>query len=229
MRVARWGCWRCERGCERVRCVRARGSRYWGFGCRGAATGGDGGWRRLFCGCVARCGRVREAAQVTGWQRARPWSSGYSMRRCRAGTGWCGHVGDCDGWGNCDEFGLDVVCVGRECETWCREGRRSVTVVLACEMDVVALVMRVREDGVGVADVRVVGEGDEQAQSFGFGLWTIARRRETCTRMTILATRPWRRPRRRRWRWRRRRRAARAPQWQARVQVQAPRGGRATG
>ena len=85
------------------------------------------------------------------------------MWRCRAGTGWRGRVGDCDGEGECDVLGLDVVCVGRESETRRREGRRSETDVLVCEMDVVAFARRVREDGVGVADVRVVREGNEQA------------------------------------------------------------------
>ena len=89
-------------------------------------------------------------------------------------TVWRGRVGDGDGEGECDELTLDVVCVGRESETRRREGRRSEMVVLVCDMDVAALAVRVREDGVGVADLGVVGEVDEQAQSFGFGLWTIA-------------------------------------------------------
>ena len=86
--------------------------------------------------------------------------------------GWRGRVGDGDGEGECDELRLDVVCIGREREMRCREGRRSETVVLACEMDVAALARRVHEDGVvDVADVRVVGEVDEQARSLvlGFG------------------------------------------------------------
>ena len=141
-RVARWGFWRCRRGFERAMCVRAWGSSYWVFGCRGAATGGGGRWRRPFSGCVARSG-ARSRGGASGGKAAcvRPRLSGYFDVAISGRTEWRGRVGDGDGEGECDELTLDVVCVGRESET-CREGRRSETGVLVCEMVVVALARR---------------------------------------------------------------------------------------
>ena len=84
---------------------------------------------RLCCALWGACTRRRKSREAAC---VRSWLSGYFDVAILGRTGWCGRVSDGDGWGECDELTLDVVCVGRESETRRRRGRRSETGVLVC-------------------------------------------------------------------------------------------------